>query len=97
MNPENIFELVKNYHKTALQSFQALQSQNERMMTLFLEGMQKENLKLDNNYREWLTNTKKAFEDYQSLILKGLDYLSVCFEKNGDKAPRKPSDGTQKK
>jgi hypothetical protein len=92
MDPQNIFDLVKNYHRVALQSFQTLQGQNERMITLFLEQMKKENLKLDKNYQEWLKATQKAFDDYQSLILKGLDYLSNCFEKDGLGTAPKPTD-----
>jgi hypothetical protein len=92
MDPQNIFDMVKSYHRVALQSFQTLQAQNERMISFFLEQAKKENLKLDQNYQEWLSNTKKAFDDYQTMILKGLDYLANCFERNGHEKARKPAD-----
>ena len=81
--------MIKNYHEVALESFKSLQAQNEQMITLFMDQMQKENLKLDKNYKEWLDDTRKAFNDYQKLILKGLEYLSVCFDRNGNKPGEK--------
>lgn len=87
MENDNVFTMAKGYHDIALKNFTLLQKQNEKMMALFLKEMQNEDQKLSTNYNEWLNDTKKALNDYQELIMTGLDYLSDCLEKS----KRKPS------
>jgi len=88
MKTENVFTMTKSYLETALKNFELFQTQNEKMVKLFLDQMSEENKKLDHNYNQWLNDTQKAFLDYRQLMTKGLDYLSDCLEKNSDK-PKK--------
>ena len=82
MKPENIFSINKEYFETAFNNFENFLKQNEKLFEIFMEQHEKRNQRLDKLYAEWQADTKKAFQDYRELFLKGIDYLSGILEKN---------------
>jgi uncharacterized protein YukE len=82
MKPENIFSMNKEYFETAFNNFENFLKQNEKLFEIFMEQHEKRNQIIDKLYAEWQADTKKAFQDYQELFLKGIDYLSGILEKD---------------
>lgn len=87
MKKENIFALTKGYYVDVFKNLQRFQNENEKMVKLFLDQTSDSNQSLDTNYLEWVENTKKGFEDYQALLLHGLDYLAQNYDRTRNQPP----------
>jgi len=76
-----ILEMTKAYYKTALDNFELYQDNSEKMLDIFLNQYGELNNDFMKQYREWMTNSRRAFSDYRQMVLDGLDYLAETFEK----------------
>ncbi len=79
---ENFFKNVKNFYLLAIENFNLINKQQQNLVDFFLQtqpDIYKDNLK--KTYNEWIKNSEIALKDYQSMVIKGLDYLDSVYNK----------------
>ena len=81
MANKEIFELTKTYYQNALDNFELYQDNSEKMLEIFLSQYGDLNQDFMKQYREWMNNSRQAFQDYRKMVLDGLDYLADTFDK----------------
>ncbi len=84
MANKEIFEMTKTYYKNALDNFELYQDNSEKMLEIFLSQYGDLNSDFMKHYREWMNNSRQAFQDYRKMVLDGLDYLADTFDKKQD-------------
>ncbi len=76
MPNQQIFEMTRAYYKNALDNFELYQDNSEKMLEIFLSQYGDLNSDFMKQYREWMNNSRQAFQDYRKMVLDGLDYLA---------------------
>lgn len=84
MQYTNVFGQTKEYYQTAFSNMERFQSENEKLVKIFMDRLENMDPSIAKNYSEWTEIVQKGFADFQDLVLKGLDYLSENMDKNAN-------------
>ena len=77
----NYFKNLKDFYSFVFDNFKLVSGQQKKLVETFIESQPeifKDNFK--KVYDEWIKNVDKAFNDYQDMVFKGLEYLENMYE-----------------